>query len=1545
MVRDFKHSNSHHRKHTSKKYRKLSSSDDEQSKDLGKHHNCACHISYNDEPTNTTLPNNTAPAANPSLRKRMISIMGPSTVSNGNLATILSTDTSELCQANNTNNKTCPKQLDRKSCTEPRSRSKAKKCSKQSETIGRHCSKQHWKQQQRSNSCSRVNNTSSPLPRRNNICRKKVRHQCSKPPVKPPANIPKCPGCSKEFISPILLCCGHSLCKRCVTTFVGESDGTAFKCPSCETQIKLTGDEEELFCPNFIILRQTEFGLDNDDEESQDLLCAVCQSDYEADFYCDTCRDLLCHNCADAHQIVKYTRDHRIRDIDCSTDVSSLVKKRYYCADHEEEVVDTYCVPCQKCICKKCAHLYHRSSNHHCLPVSTATENVREEIRRQLFEFKSRSPNLQLALMDLQRAKRNLKEQANVTYAEITESMTRLTAALKEHEKKLHKKLEDVCQTKVSALKVQKRKIVVQLERFETLGTILDQLDHHGNNIETLQMRSAIRGCANFLEKNPYGKASCSSAVKNSIFFNSNEIKIKREVAKHGEIFHFTSNGEDTKCPLVKPRETNNNNNNNIVTDNTCCYHIVSNFEERVSVMTLLEPQATNELSLRKNAKRIRAKSNWMILKSRLPDVIKTITPTCGDRRTPSRTVSRRSILTMKRSCSRKREVSRAKKQKARANWMILRSHLSDLTTDSDITPRRRRLKKNEPFLFKTPHHSMKKRPNKINNRKAMRVKALRKRANANWLLVRSKIPDIVDYGRVTGRIFSSAPMFRTPSSSSLINHYRKKRSSPTIMRLKCFRAKKLRAQANWLLVASRAHDIARYPEKMRNQQRKQQQSSWDTYLDDLNKNRRKATRNKYVAGVLRARANWMLVRSRIPDIILYGKYQRYAKKSASTATTTTKSPLKQHRHKKNHPDRSKNRSVEDFIYRTSSPQSPTTIRQMSPTKYTLKIDKDSKKTSKKQRSGDANGEKKRRGSKHHHHSHRHHRSSTKINKSPRSTLTKKRKGITQAALENWGRFIENTKAHQNRAKDEKHKKSDTTKDQDAVYKNWDDLLKGDIRNSSCRSKKATGKHTSPSHKKKLISDAALHHWDSLTNYTTTNEKRKLNKNKAKENWNKITKNTPGQKQQKPESSKAHQNWDHLTKNTSGQKPNNSKAHKNWDHIIKNTPGEKPNNTKAHQNWDHLIKNTTGQKPNNSKAHQNWDHLIKNTTGQKPNNSKAHQNWDHLIKNTSGQKPNNSKAHQNWDHLIKNTSGQKPNNSKAHQNWDHLTKNTQASSTTAGDNKEDATHRNWDILIQNTAREIKEKSSLRSHDAFMNWDNLMRDKTTADPKKSYAEWDHLISATSTLSPSRHAEYEDKVSPQQVEQLQQQQQKQQPNMKEIKGDPQSMKHWRHLVDSAKREKRNAHENWRQLTGNSQRERETAERHWTELVRSTKTNPSNHRRSSKKHKSSKRQSVKKGWDKIRTSLGRNLTPQMDSSQPVLGTDHQERAYKNWWALVSGSSDREEGGEEEDIREKAVRTNQLSEAIQNWNALLQGTFYCKGKLGRQSNHNNLFLKPYFY
>ena len=466
--------------------------------------------------------------------------------------------------------------------------------------------------------------------------------------------------------------------------------------------------------------------------------------------------------------------------------------------------------------------------------------------------------------------------------------------------------------------------------------------------------------------------------------------------------------------------------------------------------------------------------------------------------------------------------------------------------------------------------------------------------------------------------------------------------------------------------------------------------------------NRRKATRNKYVAGVLRARANWMLVRSRIPDIILYGKYQRYSKKEQPTSRHASPVKTKSKSIKRSESDRVRSRRNEKPIVTND--------------KLTRSLTKHRN-----------NDDEKRRKN----HQHR----SSKI-KSPRHS----RKGATQIALENWSKLVQNTQQAVKRTPSVK------TKSNKEVYKSWDDLIQ---RTPTTDKKKKVHRASSTRRKHN-----ALNNWDNLTNLTNIKDQQK--------------------------------------------------------------------------------------------------------------SKKALDNWDQLVKKTKGA-------------------------------------NVQRSSSLKS--KGEAPLKNWDILIQNTSREIKQKSSLRSRDAFMNWDNLLRSKNT-DPKKSLENWDHLIVGTSTLSSPRRAKSDETLSRR----------------------SQSEQHWHNLFGSAKREKMEADENWHRLTGNAHYEKEAADRNWAHLVRSTKTSSKPPNR------------AKKRWDKIRTSLGRNLIHKADKGQPVMSQAQQDRAYKNWWTLISTDEESRQPAAEEDIRDKAVCkttddlvcTSQANDteatACQNWNTLIKGTLNVK-------------------
>ena len=123
-----------------------------------------------------------------------------------------------------------------------------------------------------------------------------------------------CPSCKCEYDCPILLSCSHTFCRDCVSRLIDDSEGQWFECPTCGAKIKLSDNDEELFCPNFIFLRKMQ---------------------------------------------------HR-------------KSEKYYCLKHTKEELSRYCLTCEVSLCAKCARRKHKGSKHDCGCVSDAAKAGRE---------------------------------------------------------------------------------------------------------------------------------------------------------------------------------------------------------------------------------------------------------------------------------------------------------------------------------------------------------------------------------------------------------------------------------------------------------------------------------------------------------------------------------------------------------------------------------------------------------------------------------------------------------------------------------------------------------------------------------------------------------------------------------------------------------------------------------------------------------------------------------------------------------------------------------------------------------------------------------------------------------------------------------------------------------------------------------------------------------------------------------------------------------------------------------------------------------------
>lgn len=1155
---------------------------------------------------------------------RMIAISSPSTF-NPDAHVSITTDTSEL--------------------PPPAPSSKGKQ---QHQHQGRRDSNRHGKSPRRRDSSKSRDTKKSP---RKDKHGKKKKESNKKECVVTPC----CPLCTKPYESPILLQCAHTFCKDCVTVFVEASDGTFFKCPVCLTKIKLTGDDEELFCPNFVILKQ----IDGAKNENEDLICSVCEDENEAEYFCEHCSDLLCEECVDAHKVVKYTKEHVIKEISEMSDISNLIQKRYFCTQHNEKSLDAFCIKCQQSVCSECVSKHHYGNQHDCISIQNASKINRDETKRKILNIKSHAPNLQISLLDIKRVKKTLRKQVNSVRSEISESMKRLMAVLKDKEKNLYQSVDRVYKSKINRLNSQKEKILIELEKIEACGRVLNEMENHKNDVEVLQMKTTLEKCLNDLERsNPN-----LTVDKETFLLKSNENNIKNEISKHGQVFRVGDPVNDNKKSEFLGHKKGERHLEDAV--------LISDFED----------EAKNSPSNSKNlfakfvdtscdytkGKQLKAKGNWLIVRSRVNDIIKYGKLRDCVKHKPKKLLQ--SDVYMKRL-----RRSKARTMKAKGNWLILKSHLSDVLKNKP-PPKlaRQRIKQMNALnvwssLTKT--------------RKSMRPHAIKARARANWLLVRSRVRDIVDYGRITGVLPLTSGMF--------LNMASRKRESKTLLKLKRFRAITIRARANWMLVSSRLKDITAYPNKKRRKPSNAAES-WRNYREKLLNNRDKATRNKQIAGGIRAKANWLIVKSRIPDIILYGLYRDHldarGKGRDKKSRSPSKSPIKdvgklnnQGRARSISPTKSLNgvRSNWDILIKGTKPKRP---RSASPYKNSDK------------------------------------------QKASWDRLIRSIPTEDTIALTNWDKLIRGASKTSNSNSNIIPRKKETVD-------NWDYLINSPVKsvkkNEALKNWACLSKGNPDESSTEAKSRDALRSWDTLIYHTPSLSKRKSKSFDSLNDWDKLIASTPinmkgGQKSKKGGGLKNKQNAsDEISK-------------KSWDVLIEGTKIDDTKSGKGH--WDKL-KVGLGRarsKDKISEMEKKWDKLIANVepdqidkeyepltkSQRKVDTQSAEKHWLTLINGTPGR---NNEAERNWDKLISRT---KPDDSKALKHWDMLI---------AYNNDEKVLQR-WDKLLEGTTID---KNSENNNEAIHNWLNLVQGTSSNDEEQALHHWDKIIKSGNKTQPSKAA---------------------------------------------------------------------------------------------------------------------------------------------------------------------------------------------------------------
>ncbi|XP_035535759.1 LOW QUALITY PROTEIN: transcription intermediary factor 1-alpha-like [Morone saxatilis] len=277
-----------------------------------------------------------------------------------------------------------------------------------------------------------------------------------------------CPICKLSFHNrePKLLPCLHSFCKRCLPApfrsadprrdSQGQVDSNkplgALRCPVCRQEC---WDMDVL--DNFFVKDSAEVPSSTVEKTSQ--VCMSCDDNTEATGYCVECVEFLCVTCIEAHQRVKFTRDHTIRQKEEMSPeaVGISTQKPVFCDIHKQEPLKLFCETCDRLTCRDCQLLKHKDHNYQFLEDAYRNhrqylENMTQQLQEKRKAIEEVSGCISSGLQQVEENRKSVMNEIKKSVCNLIMEINRkgkilgnqLEALTKDHELGLKKQQDEV---------------------------------------------------------------------------------------------------------------------------------------------------------------------------------------------------------------------------------------------------------------------------------------------------------------------------------------------------------------------------------------------------------------------------------------------------------------------------------------------------------------------------------------------------------------------------------------------------------------------------------------------------------------------------------------------------------------------------------------------------------------------------------------------------------------------------------------------------------------------------------------------------------------------------------------------------------------------------------------------------------------------------------------------------------------------------------------------------------------------------------------------
>jgi len=304
-----------------------------------------------------------------------------------------------------------------------------------------------------------------------------------------------CGVCLDFYTDPKLLQCFHVFCKQCLERLVVQDrQGLSLCCPNCRRSMPLppasvSGLPTAFYLNHLFEVRDTLEKV----KEPQKTQCDKCKEN-EAINFCRNCGQFICQTCSKIHQTWDELSSHEVVSIaQVCSDVANLVppkKETLYCSKHKGKELELYCETCGELICHNCTIRLHQGHQYDL--VSDTFERHKNNLIASLKPIEQQLEKVDEALKEFDTECQQITDQQEVLAANIRTTIRQLQEALEVRETELVDQLNRITQQKLKSLAAQREQVeLVQAQLSSCLNFVKESLRTGGEG-EILAMKKPV---------------------------------------------------------------------------------------------------------------------------------------------------------------------------------------------------------------------------------------------------------------------------------------------------------------------------------------------------------------------------------------------------------------------------------------------------------------------------------------------------------------------------------------------------------------------------------------------------------------------------------------------------------------------------------------------------------------------------------------------------------------------------------------------------------------------------------------------------------------------------------------------------------------------------------------------------------------------------------------------------------------------------------------------------------------------------------------------